>query len=141
MPSHPLNADTSVATTECPRLASTCAVAIPMPRAAPVIKTLSVFDNSEVRLRIVVSLLGFVRQPPHKSTKWINLGQLSPYTSGPQTVAPFFLGRCSGRGDEFRRRYRSGWKLGPVNGVLGMWSGMSDANGEKEISSAALDSL
>src|SRR5687768_12553170 len=44
MPSNPLNADTSVATTECPRLASTCAVAIPMPRAAPVIKTLSAFD-------------------------------------------------------------------------------------------------
>src|ERR1041385_5301945 len=44
MPSDPLNADTSVATTECPRLASTCAVAIPMPRGAPVIKTLSVFD-------------------------------------------------------------------------------------------------
>jgi len=40
MPSNPLNADTSVATTECPRLASTCVVAIPMPRAAPVIKIL-----------------------------------------------------------------------------------------------------
>src|SRR5688572_20453997 len=44
MPSDPLNADMSVATTECPRLASTCAVAIPMPRAAPVIKTLGAFD-------------------------------------------------------------------------------------------------
>ena len=43
MPSNPLNADMSVATTECPQLASTCAVAIPMPRAAPVIKTLSAF--------------------------------------------------------------------------------------------------
>lgn len=45
-------------------------------------------------MRVVVSLLGFVRQPPHKSAIWINLGQLSPYTSGPQTVAPFFLGRA-----------------------------------------------
>src|ERR1043165_1121448 len=44
MPSNPLTADLSVATTECPRLASTCAVAIPMPRAAPVIKTLSAVD-------------------------------------------------------------------------------------------------
>src|ERR1051326_6351307 len=44
MPSNPLNAATSVATTECPRLASSCAVAIPMPRAAPVIKTRSAFD-------------------------------------------------------------------------------------------------
>ena len=48
-------------------------------------------------MRVVVSLLRFVRQPPHKSAIWINLGQLSPYTSGPQTVAPFFLGRGSGR--------------------------------------------
>src|SRR5690242_2184230 len=44
MPSNPLGADRSVATTECPRLASSCAVASPMPRAAPVIKTLCAFD-------------------------------------------------------------------------------------------------
>jgi hypothetical protein len=44
MPSDRLNGDMSVATTEWPRLASTCAVAIPMPRADPVIKILSAFD-------------------------------------------------------------------------------------------------
>src|ERR1700729_2715594 len=44
MPSNLLNADMSVATTECPRLASACAVAIPMPPAAPVIKILRAFD-------------------------------------------------------------------------------------------------
>src|SRR5437016_2404841 len=40
----PRSADMSVATTECPRLPSSCAVAIPMLPAAPVIKTLSAFD-------------------------------------------------------------------------------------------------
>src|SRR5580698_6630439 len=44
MPSNLLNADMSVATTECPRLANACAVAIPMPPAAPVIKILRAFD-------------------------------------------------------------------------------------------------
>jgi hypothetical protein len=46
---------------------------------------------------VVFSLVRFVRQPPHKAIISINLGQLSPYTSGPQTLAPFFLGRGSGR--------------------------------------------
>jgi hypothetical protein len=52
MPSNPLIADMSVATTECPRLARTCAVAIPMPRAAPVMKTLSAFDIWFWKLRL-----------------------------------------------------------------------------------------
>src|SRR5262245_36415956 len=64
MPSNPLGADRSVATTECPRLASTCAVAIPMPRAAPVIKTLSACDMRKSPGGVVASLLRFVPQGP-----------------------------------------------------------------------------
>jgi len=42
---------------------------------------------------------------------WINLGQLSPYTSGPQTVAPFFLGRGSGRETMISLAPRIGFRM------------------------------